>query len=139
MTRVAKRFRGKVRLPNAALVSRSVRERKVGIYLSEELIGLVLARAVGREWSGSGGVPNGRYQFHLHDAIRLALYEWATDSRTVGVTKVGGLASLRPIEPFTRGMTAPEKVGANARRDFRRAVQGADTFTGGLFYPFREE
>lgn len=123
-------FRGRVRV--GGLVSRSLRERKVSLFLSEELVGLVLARALGREWSD--GVWRG---LHLHDAIRLALWEWVSDERVVEVTRVRGLASLREVWA-PGGLASGDITFADRRRRFRRAVQRAEVGEGGLFYPFPE-
>ena len=130
-------FRGRVRVPNAALQSRSQRERKVGIYISEELLRLVMARAMGREWVKAGDMPSGRYELHLHDAIRLALHEWVHDERTIGVTRIEGLASARPVEAYSSTPTYPQQVNAARRRRQREALAGVQVSTGGLFYDFR--
>lgn len=130
-------FRGRVRVPNAALQSRSQRERKVGIYISEELLRLVLARAMGREWRPAGDMPPGRYELHLHDAIRLALHEWVHDERTTSVTRVEGLASARPVESYSSTPTYPQQVNAARRRRQRQKLMDVSVTTGGLFYDFR--
>lgn len=130
-------FRGRVRVPNAALQSRSQRERKVGIYISEELLRLVMARAMGREWVKAGDMPSGRYELHLHDAIRLALHEWVHDERTIGVTRIEGLASARPVEPYSSAPTRLDSEKSYRRMRYRESIANAQISTGGLFYDFR--
>lgn len=126
-------FRGRVRVGDAVLASRSLRERKVSLFLSEDLVGEVMARASGREWSD--GVWRG---LHLHDAIRLALWEWVSDERVTAITRAGGLTSLREAEPYWRGLSSVDLTLADRRRRYRRAVQRAEVREGGLFYPFPE-
>ena len=132
-------FRGKVRVPNAALQSRSNRERKVSIYISEELLRLVYSLARDREWDhkASDGRKSVRMVFSEHDAIRLALAEWVEgDQFTAGRLQV--FSSVRPVEPFSSMPSKVQHDSISRRRRYRESLAGVETFTGGLFYDFRD-
>lgn len=131
-------FRGKVRVPNAALQSRSNRERKVSIYISEELLRLVYAQARDREWDhkASDGRKTMRMVFSEHDAIRLALAEWVEgEPFTAGRLRV--FSSVRPVEPFSSMPSKVQNDSISRRRRYRESLAGVPIRSGGLFYDFR--
>lgn len=131
-------FRGRVRVPNAALRSRSQRERKVSIYISEELLRLVYAQARDREWSLYSGElrRNTRMEMSEHDAIRLALAEWV-EGEAFTATRIRRFSSMRPVEPFSAMPTHFENDKSHRRKRQREALAGVQVSTGGLFYDFR--